>query len=704
MAVSLISCAQLLLDLDEKVEAALTQKPVTISSLVYTDQHFDPAVDQFIQPGSTGYVVIQGGGFSPVCDLSLVAPSGKSTLPNTVTYFSETKMGLQIPYTLESGVYSIRIYRPDVTEFTFSNVLVVSSMPVWTTPESLPGAIRGVPYSTTLAASDGESSPMRYEAITQLPTGLVLDAATGTLSGTITEFYSRMYRFTIRAVDAQNQSAERDFMMIYTDPAPIWTTGTTIGPALYNQAFSLQLSASEAGGSSIAYSALSALPPNTSLSPTGVLSGLVTQDVSTSFSFTARAMDEQNQVADRAFVLEYLGKPPSITTGASANFSIGFTNRGIATWGWNNFGQLGTDNVSASNANPTPMNISNRGSLSGKTIATVSLNYNHTLAVATDGSIHAWGRNTDGQLGTSVNFGTYNANPTPMNISSQGSLSGKAITTVSTGSGHAVAVATDGSIHAWGLNSHGQMAITGGPVTTPTPVNISSRGSLSGKTITTVSCGDRHTVAIASDGSIHAWGVNQYGELGTTTNNGSTSPNPTPVNISSQGSLSGKTIIAVSCGGRHTMAVASDGSIHAWGRNNYGQLGTNINFRRPNPTPMDISGQGSLSGKTITAVSASSFHTMAVASDGSIHAWGGNGGPTVWSATPFDISTQGSLSGKTITAVSCGLSHTLAVATDGSIHAWGVNQYGQLATATNNGTTTPNHTPVDITQTFQTAL
>jgi alpha-tubulin suppressor-like RCC1 family protein len=332
----------------------------------------------------------------------------------------------------------------------------------------------------------------------------------------------------------------------------------------------------------------------------------------------------------------------------------------------------------------------------------------HTLAIDNNNGLHSWGYNDYGQLGTTTNNGTLNANPTPVSILTMGSLNGKTITAVSCGNIFTLALDSNGGLHSWGRNRYGELGTStnsGTDTANPTPVSILTMGSLNGKTITAVSCGYTHILALDSNGGLHSWGQNYFGQLGTSTNNGIFNANPTPVSILTMGSLSGKTISAIACGESHTLALDNNGGLHSWGMNGYGQLGINTNngTANANPVPVSILTQGSLSGKTITAVSCGYTHTLALDSNGGLHSWGGNGygqlgnsGTSTANPTPVSILTMGSLSGKTITAVSCGASHTLALDSTGGLHSWGRNAYGQLGTTTNSGTETANPTPVSI--------
>ena len=59
------------------------------------------------------------------------------------------------------------------------------------------------------------------------------------------------------------------------------------------------------------------------------------------------------------------------------------------------------------------------------------------------------------------------------------------------------------------------------------------------------------------------------------------------------GALSGKTVIALACGERHTVALCSDNTLAAWGANNVGQLGTG------NTTPSAVKKERSLCSQMV---------------------------------------------------------------------------------------------------------
>jgi hypothetical protein len=97
-----------------------------------------------------------------------------------------------------------------------------------------------------------------------------------------------------------------------------------------------------------------------------------------------------------------------------------------------------------------------------------------------------------------------------------------------------------------------------------------------------------HSLALRSDGSVVAWGIDNVGDLAVP---------PLPPGLA---------YVAVAAGWMHSLALRSDGSLVGWGWNFYGQL--NIPSLPPGVTFVDIS---------------AAFNTsVARSSDGSIRVWG----------------------------------------------------------------------------------
>ena len=270
----------------------------------------------------------------------------------------------------------------------------------------------------------------------------------------------------------------------------------------------------------------------------------------------------------------------------------------------------------------------------------------------------------------------------PYDLPDSDALTGKTVTAISAGENHTCVIASGGA-YCWGNNGNGKLGNSTN-TNSNVPVAVTLTGVLAGKTITAISAGTNHTCAIAS-GAAYCWGYNYNGQLG----NSSTGDSNFPVAVTLTGVLAGKTITAISAGTNHTCAIAS-GAAYCWGYNYNGQLGNGSNTNSNVPAAVT----GLLSDKTVTAISAGSGHTCAIAS-GAAYCWGNNyngqlgNGSNTNSNVPVAVTSTGVLTGKTITSISAGSNHTCAIAS-GATYCWGSNYYGALG----NGSTENSNFPV----------
>jgi alpha-tubulin suppressor-like RCC1 family protein len=283
----------------------------------------------------------------------------------------------------------------------------------------------------------------------------------------------------------------------------------------------------------------------------------------------------------------------------------------VWTWGNNNYGNLGNNNTGTNSS--IPVAASTYGSLAGvTTVAAVACGQYHTLAVDSTGKVHAWGLNSSGQLGNTTTTDSY----VPI-VVTLGSITARSVIAVACGDAYSVALDSVGKVHAWGANGVGQLG-NSTIVSYFIPLLV-SYGSIATLSIAEVACGQQHTVALDTTGKVHAWGLNNYGQLGNSTLTNSS----LPLAVSSFGTLAGIAIVSIACGFGHTVALDSTGKVHSWGYNNWGQLGnstiTNVSI------PTAVSSFGSLSSATVVAIACGQVHTLALDSMGHIHAWGHNG-------------------------------------------------------------------------------
>ncbi|MGG4400726.1 S-layer homology domain-containing protein [Paenibacillus amylolyticus] len=246
----------------------------------------------------------------------------------------------------------------------------------------------------------------------------------------------------------------------------------------------------------------------------------------------------------------------------------------LVAWGRNDFGQL---NV--------PLGLSE--------VVAIDVGYFHTLALKSDGTVVGWGNNSVGQLNV----------PAGLND----------VVAIATGSNHSLALKSDNTLIGWGNNANGQ---------TNVPVVVDG--------VVAIAAGNLHSLALKSDGTVVALGGDNVGQTNV------------PVGLDG--------VVAVAAGASHSLALKSDGTVVAWGGNNGGQ--TNV--------PVGLEG--------VVAIAAGEAHSLALKSDGTVVAWGEN----ISGETDVPTDLEG------VVAVAAGHLHSLALKSDGTLVTWGYNQDGQM--------------------------
>jgi alpha-tubulin suppressor-like RCC1 family protein len=161
---------------------------------------------------------------------------------------------------------------------------------------------------------------------------------------------------------------------------------------------------------------------------------------------------------------------------------------------------------------------------------------------------------------------------------------------------HTVGLKPDGTLWAWGLNSFGQIG-DGTNTDKNTPAQIGSDTNWS-----TIATGYEHTIALKADGTLWTWGRNHNGRLG----DGTTTDRYTPAQIGSDTNWS-----AISAGLDHTHGLKSDGILWAWGHNSHGRLGDGTTTHRHTPTQTG-------SDTNWSTIAAGTDHTVALKADGTL--------------------------------------------------------------------------------------
>jgi len=346
----------------------------------------------------------------------------------------------------------------------------------------------------------------------------------------------------------------------------------------------------------------------------------------------------------------------------------------VLAWGSNSNGQLGTGDIVA---NTVPAAVVGLGR--GSPVVAVSAGTGLSLALNADGSVLAWGDNSSGQLGD----GTFFGRPTPAVVAGMTEI--RSIST-SILSNHSLAIQTDGVVVAWGNNDNGQLG-TGDTANRPVAAAVPNLVD-----VIATAVGSSHSLALKADGTVWSWGDNSAGQLGV----GSTTDQFSPVQVRTSATDMLHNVTAITAGSNISYALTSEGAMFAWGLNTNGQLGTNRTNSESFAVPVHgIDDVGSLTG--VTAIAANGSASYALTGDGSVLAWGQNAGGQVGDGTlmqrltPVQVSGLGPGSGViSIAAIAGGAA---ALKSDGSVLAWGLNGAGQIG----DGTATTRVVPVAVT-------
>ena len=140
--------------------------------------------------------------------------------------------------------------------------------------------------------------------------------------------------------------------------------------------------------------------------------------------------------------------------------------------------------------------------------------------------------------------------------------------------------------------------------------------------------GHEHSLALDANGDVWAWGADGEDQLGDGTTNDLDSGKALKVVVLSD-------VIAIAAGGEHSLALRNDGTVWAWGSNQFGELGQNtLNLSFPvvicptaTPskcaTPLQVLGpDGETPLSDVVAISAGFDFSVALKEDGTVWTWG----------------------------------------------------------------------------------
>jgi alpha-tubulin suppressor-like RCC1 family protein len=295
-----------------------------------------------------------------------------------------------------------------------------------------------------------------------------------------------------------------------------------------------------------------------------------------------------------------------------------------------------------------------------------------TIILKSDGTVWTWGANFNGKLG----IGETNTvrSSVPLEVHGPGNAGYlNSVRTIMGGEIHNVALKYDGTVWTWGWNAFGQLGNgTTNDSWTPTQAGLTASPPLTNVTM----LGGRpyFTLAVKADGTIWAWGMNQFGQMG----NGTVTPfGSPPVSVpgmvaNSQPGGPVNSPRQVTCGYQFGAALTTNGTVWTWGSGSHGELGDGPIVTNYNPVQVP--------GLTnITAISAGWFHILALRGDGTVWDWGNNTSGELGDGSIINRSNAVQvLNVSNIISVSGGDSHSSALAANGIVWKWGRNDVGEL--------------------------
>jgi regulator of chromosome condensation len=318
----------------------------------------------------------------------------------------------------------------------------------------------------------------------------------------------------------------------------------------------------------------------------------------------------------------------------------------------------------------------------------------HTVVLTEDRSVYSWGVNDEGALGRETTGELWEKSDqstgSPGDAYTPGCVTLPAdaapIVQISAGDSHTAALTQDGSVFAWGTyrDSSGVMGFSPTTRIQLTPICV-YRPTTAAEQVVRLASGADHTATVLANGALLTWGNGQTGQLGRVGERISdrvkmqTLLKPHQVPIKSKKAVK---VVDVNCGTYGTFAISSDGSVHAFGLNNYGQLalsGSEPVYKSPTEVK-------ALRGHNVQAVKSGQHHTLVITKEGTLLSFGRptygrlgqrNAEVSADAVCP-EVRPVDGLEGVNVVGAAAGLAVSGCFSEDGDAYMWGFGTSNQL--------------------------
>ena len=282
---------------------------------------------------------------------------------------------------------------------------------------------------------------------------------------------------------------------------------------------------------------------------------------------------------------------PKVQAGTNHTITVRYDG---SVWGFgvNTHGQLGTGNTDTSDKPVAAFTTS-------KIYVDADAGYDHTLLLDKNGVVWAAGNNDRGQLGITTADGESHIF-TRVNVDLG---VGEKFVSIAAGNGFSMALTNKGNVYAWGDNTHGQLGL-GDETEVATPKKLAIAN------VRQISVGEDHTLFLQMNGTVYATGNYKHNKLGIYNLSGDLRiPTKVP-------SFLGASVVAVSAGTNHSLALYYTTNAASFGDNSYGQLG--------NGNLLETTAIQTVEASGIFDISAGYNHSMVTNQTGTLYVFGDN--------------------------------------------------------------------------------
>jgi len=352
---------------------------------------------------------------------------------------------------------------------------------------------------------------------------------------------------------------------------------------------------------------------------------------------------------------------------------------GLFTWGDATYGQLGPlpqpliDPLASSVSFPLPVTPTWP---EDRSITSLAAGFGTSFVTLDDGSMWGWGSNYKGRLGINS---TASQQSTPTKLAFPDGVSVVRVASAGNTARHTMALDSQGRLWVWGDNRpYKQLGLPGSTSSVSAPVLLTDPFP-AGVSFSDVAVGINHSLALAHDGFVWAWGSNVYGQLGVS----STAVELPPVSVTD--ALGGSPIVDVEAGDNVSMVRTADGAVWGWGATDVAQLVAPSAARSSCATGSSSSTECERSpvlvvssSENVKELSVGAAFAIERRADGSLLTWGanskaelGSGSATpTYRASPLPV-TPFLPSGVSIDRVAAAASAGFVLDSDGNVWSWG---------------------------------